>query len=57
MAKKGAHRTIYVYADWVGLRQSTLMGLLHSTLLTRLYTKFGNFRNQNVWILSKYRAT
>ena len=33
MAKKGAHRTIYVYADWVSLGQPTLMGLLHSTLL------------------------
>ncbi len=33
MAKQGAHRTIYVYADWVGLGHPTLMGLLHSTLL------------------------
>lgn len=33
MAKKGSHRTIYVYADWVGLGQPTLMGLLHATLL------------------------
>jgi len=33
MAKQGAHRTIYIYADWSGLQQPTLMGQLHSTLL------------------------
>jgi serine/threonine-protein kinase HipA len=31
MAKSTQQRSIFVYADWIGLEQPTLMGILHST--------------------------
>ncbi|HYC85041.1 MAG TPA: HipA domain-containing protein [Chryseosolibacter sp.] len=51
MAKKGAHRTIYVYADWVGLGQPTLMGLLHSTLLRG--KEIFSFEYDDAWLRSR----
>lgn len=50
MAKKGAHRTIYVYLDWVGLGQPTLMGLLHSTLLRG--KEIFSFEYDEAWLKS-----
>jgi serine/threonine-protein kinase HipA len=50
MAKKGAHRTIYVYADWAGLVQPTLMGLLHSTLLRG--KEIFSFEYDDAWLKS-----
>jgi serine/threonine-protein kinase HipA len=55
MAKKGAHRTIYVYADWVGLEQPTLMGLLHSTLLRG--KEIFSFEYDDAWIKSRSSQT
>jgi len=49
MAKKGAHR-IYVYADWVGLGQPTLMGLLHSTLVRG--KEIFSFEYDEAWLKS-----
>jgi len=51
MAKKGAHRTIHVYADWVGLGQPTLMGLLHSTLLRG--KEIFSFEYDEAWLKSR----
>lgn len=51
MAKKYAHRTIYVYADWVGLGQTTLMGLLHSTLLRG--KEIFSFEYDDAWLKSR----
>ncbi len=50
MAKKGVHRTIYVYADWVGQGQATLMGLLHSTLLRG--KEIFSFEYDEAWLKS-----
>ncbi len=55
MAKKGAHRTIYVYADWVGLGQPTLMGLLHSTLLRG--KEIFSFEYDEAWLKSRSAQT
>ena len=55
MAKKGAHRTIYVYADWVGLGQPTLMGLLHSTLLRG--KEIFSFEYDDAWLKSRSSQT
>jgi len=55
MAKKGAHRTIYVYADWVGLEQPTLMGLLHSTLLRG--REIFSFEYDETWLKSPSSQT
>lgn len=55
MAKKGAHRTIYVYADWVGLGQTTLMGLLHSTLLRG--KEIFSFEYDETWLKSRSAQT
>lgn len=55
MAKRGAHRTIYVYADWVGLRQPTLMGLLHSTLLRG--KEIFSFEYDDAWLKSRSSQT
>jgi len=55
MAKKGAHRTIYVYADWVGLGQPTLMGLLHSTLLRG--KEIFSFEYDEAWLKSRSSQT
>lgn len=55
MAKKGAHRTIYVYADWVGLGQPTLMGLLHSTLLRG--KEIFSFEYDEAWLKSRGAQT
>lgn len=55
MAKKGAHRTIYVYADWVSLGQSTLMGLLHSTLLRG--KEIFSFEYDGAWLKSRSAQT
>ena len=55
MAKKGAHRTIYVYADWVNLRKSDLMGLLHSTLLRG--KEIFSFEYTETWLKSRSAQT
>jgi serine/threonine-protein kinase HipA len=55
MAKKGAHRTIYVYADWVGLGQPTLMGLLRSTLLRG--KEIFSFEYDDAWLKSRSSQT
>lgn len=55
MAKKGAHRTIYVYADWVGLGKPTLMGLLHSTLLRG--KEIFSFEYDEAWLRSRSAQT
>lgn len=55
MAKKGAHRTIYVYADWAGLGQPTLMGLLHSTLLRG--KEIFSFEYDDAWLKSRSSQT
>jgi serine/threonine-protein kinase HipA len=55
MAKKGAHRTIYVYADWVSLAQPTLMGLLHSTLLRG--KEIFSFEYDEAWLKSRGAQT
>ena len=55
MAKKGAHRTIYVYADWVGLGKPTLMGLLHSTLLRG--KEIFSFEYNEAWLKSPSAQT
>lgn len=55
MAKKGAHRTIYVYADWVGLGKPTLMGLLHSTLLRG--KEIFSFEYDETWLRSRSAQT
>ena len=55
MAKKGAHRTIYVYADWVGLGQPTLIGLLHSTLLRG--KEIFSFEYDEAWLKSRSSQT
>lgn len=55
MAKKGAHRTIYVYADWVSLAQPTLMGLLHSTLLRG--KEIFSFEYDEAWLKSRSAQT
>jgi serine/threonine-protein kinase HipA len=55
MAKKGAHRTIYVYADWVSLGQPTLMGLLHSTLLRG--KEIFSFEYDEAWLKSRGAQT
>lgn len=55
MAKKGAHRTIYVYADWVGLGQPTLMGLLHSMLLRG--KEIFSFEYDDAWLKSRSSQT
>lgn len=55
MAKKGAHRTIYVYADWVGLGKPTLMGLLHSTLLRG--KEIFSFEYDEAWLRSRRAQT
>jgi len=55
MAKKGAHRTIYVYADWVGLGQPVLMGLLHSTLLRG--KEIFSFEYDEAWLKSRSAQT
>lgn len=55
MAKKGAHRTIYVYADWVGPGQTILMGLLHSTLLRG--KEIFSFEYDEVWLKSRSAQT
>jgi serine/threonine-protein kinase HipA len=55
MAKKGAHRTIYVYADWAGLGQPTLMGLLHSTLLRG--KEIFSFEYDEAWLKSRSSQT
>lgn len=54
MAKKGAHRTIYVYAHWVGL-EATLMGLLHSTLLRG--KEIFSFEYDDAWLKSRGAQT
>lgn len=51
MAKKGAHRTICVYADWVSLGQPTLMGLLHSTVLRG--KEIFSFEYDETWLKSR----
>ena len=51
MAKKSAHETIYVYADWVGLARPSLMGLLHSTL--RRKKKIFTFEYDEAWLKSR----
>lgn len=55
MAKKGSHRTIYVYADWAGLGQPTLMGLLHSTLLRG--KEIFSFEYDDAWLKSRNSQT
>jgi len=55
MAKKGAHRTIYVYADWISLGQPTLMGLLHSTLLRG--KEIFSFEYDEAWLKSRSAQT
>jgi len=55
MAKKGAYRTIYVYADWIGLGQPTLMGSLHSTLLRG--KEIFSFEYDNAWLKSRSSQT
>lgn len=55
MAKKGAQRTIYVYADWVDLAQPTLMGLLHSTLLRG--KEIFSFAYDEAWLKSRSSQT
>lgn len=55
MAKKGAHRTIYVYADWVSLGQTTLMGLLHATLLRG--KEIFSFEYDEAWLKSRSAQT
>ncbi|RAV99657.1 type II toxin-antitoxin system HipA family toxin [Pseudochryseolinea flava] len=55
MAKKGAHRTICVYADWVGLGPPTLMGLLHSTLLRG--KEIFSFEYDDAWLKSRSSQT
>ena len=55
MAKKGAYRTIYVYADWIGLGQPTLMGSLHSTLLRG--KEIFSFEYDNAWLKSRNSQT
>jgi serine/threonine-protein kinase HipA len=55
MTKKGAHRTIYVYADWVALGQPTLMGLLHSTLLRG--KEIFSFEYDESWLKSRSAQT
>ncbi len=55
MAKKGAHRTIYVYADWLGLGQPALMGLLHSTLLRG--KEIFSFEYDDAWLKSRSSQT
>lgn len=55
MAKKGAHRTIYVYADWVGLGKPSLMGLLHSTLLRG--KEIFSFEYDEAWLRSRSAHT
>jgi len=51
MAKKSAHETIYVYADWIGLEQPVLMGLLHSTL--RRKKEIFSFKYDEAWLKSR----
>jgi len=55
MAKKGAHRTIYVYADWVSLGQPSLMGFLHSTLLRG--KEIFSFEYDDTWLKSRSSQT
>ncbi|MBT1710449.1 HipA domain-containing protein [Fulvivirgaceae bacterium PWU5] len=55
MAKKGAHRTIYVFAHWAGLDDPTLMGLLHSTLLRG--KEIFSFEYDNSWLKSRVAQT
>lgn len=50
MATKGEHRTIYVYADWVGLKQLALMGVLHSTIVRG--KEIFSFEYAEVWLKS-----
>jgi hypothetical protein len=51
MAKRGVHRTIYVYADWVGLGRTTLMALLHTTLLRG--QEIFSFEYDEAWLKSR----
>jgi serine/threonine-protein kinase HipA len=55
MAKKGAHRTLFVYGNWVGLGQPMLMGLLHSTLLRG--KEIFSFEYDEVWLKSRSSQT
>ena len=55
MAKKGAHRTIYVYADWLSLGEPTLMGLLHTNLLRG--KEIFSFEYDEAWLKSRGAQT
>ena len=52
---KGTHKTIYVYADWVGLGQPTLMGLLHSTFVRG--KEIFSFEYDDAWLKSRNSQT
>lgn len=51
MAKNATHRIIYVYADWLGLEQPTLMGLLHSTSVRG--KEIFSFEYDRGWLVSQ----
>jgi len=51
MAKKGAPGTLYVYADWIGLEQPALMGLLRST--RRRKKEIFSFEYDAAWLRSR----
>lgn len=51
MPTKGAHNTVYVYADWVSLGQPTLMGLLHSPFVRG--KEIFSFEYDDNWLRSR----
>ncbi|MCD4682095.1 MAG: HipA domain-containing protein [Bacteroidales bacterium] len=52
MSKKKSNRTVFVFAHWMGMKEPTLMGMLHSELLRG--KEIFSFEYNKLWLLSHH---